>query len=215
MSLNMEFEILQSLVPELEAEGYEVFVHPNKPLIPKFLGDFEPDALALRPGKNLAIEVLKQSPRASKKLELITPLFRNQEDWELRIIWITSNNESKILQIQSLETVGQRINEITKLALTGHTEPSLLMAWATFEALARVALNGQFARPQTPGRIVEVLATEGYVTPTEAELLRKLADKRNRLIHGELNVKVSDEELSDFFEVLETMCVQVATPKLV
>lgn len=209
MSEDTEFEVLQRLVPELEAEGYDVYVHPNKPLIPKFLGHFSPDALALRPGKNLAIEVLKQSPSASRKLEQITALFRDQPDWELRVVWITPSSESKSLQIQNPDTLRQRIAEIRQLASSGHTEPAVLLAWATFEALARAVSTRQFARPQTPGRVVQVLASEGYLTPTEADLLRALADKRNRLIHGELHVQASEQELSNFSAILDAMLHQV------
>ncbi|MGE0584935.1 MAG: HepT-like ribonuclease domain-containing protein [Flavobacteriaceae bacterium] len=209
MSEDTEFEVLQRLVPELEAEGYDVYVHPNRPLIPDFFGNFSPDALALRPGKNLAIEVRKQSRDASRKLKHIAALFKDQPDWELRIVWIVPSNNSESLQIQNSETVRRRITEIRELASTGHTEPAVLLAWATFEALARAISTQQFARPQTPGRIVQILASEGYITPTEADLLRVLVEKRNRLIHGDLNVEASDQELTNFSAILETMLQQI------
>ena len=63
----------------------------------------------------------------------------------------------------------------------------------------------QFERPQTPGRLVEVLATEGFLTPTEADRLRQLVDKRNRLVHGELQIRATKAELDAFTRTLENL----------
>ena len=61
------------------------------------------------------------------------------------------------------------LSEVKQIAAEGHIEPAMLMAWATFEALARALLTKQFGRPQTPGRLVQTLAAEGYLTPSEAD----------------------------------------------
>jgi hypothetical protein len=50
-ALAAESEILRSVLPELEAEGYEVYPHPNPPIVPAFLGAHTPDAIALGPDK--------------------------------------------------------------------------------------------------------------------------------------------------------------------
>lgn len=211
MSEATEFEVLQRLVPDLEAEGYDVYIHPNKPLLPQFLRDSSPDAIAIRSDKNLAIEVLSKSPTASSKLERLTALFQNQPNWELRVIWITPSSQRVNLEVQNVTAIQERIDEIRQLASSGHSEPALLMAWATFEALARAMLEKQFVRPQSPGRIIQVLASEGLVTPTEADFLRNLAEKRNRLIHGDLNINVVKDELDSFSGVLGAMLHEVTS----
>lgn len=208
MSQAIEVETLQRLVPELQAEGYEVYVHPNKPLIPEFLGNFPPDAIALRGDKNLVVEVMRQSPQASQKLERLTALLKGREDWELRVVWIEPKAQTS-LPIQGINEVSSRLSEIKELAAGGHIEPAMLLSWATFEALARAILIKDFERPQTPARLVQVLASAGYLTPTEADKFRALAEKRNRLIHGGLDVRVSERELRDFISVLEAMQEQL------
>jgi uncharacterized protein YutE (UPF0331/DUF86 family) len=209
MSETVELDVLQDLVPELEADGFDVYIHPNKPLIPGFLGDFRPDALAIRADKSLVVEVLRRSPHASKRLERITALLQGQKKWELRVVWIDPTSDQETLQVQDIAAMQARILEIKQIAASGHIEPAMLMAWATFEALARAVLTKQFGRPQTPDRLIQILAGEGYLTPTEADGLRALAEKRNKLIHGELQVRVSAKELQDFASVLETMLQQV------
>jgi hypothetical protein len=43
-----EATLLESVLPDLEAEGFEVFANPSPPLLPPFMRDHSPDAIALR-----------------------------------------------------------------------------------------------------------------------------------------------------------------------
>lgn len=88
------------------------------------------------------------------------------------------------------------------LAVSGSSPDVLLRGWATFEALARYLNPEDFGKPQSPGRLVEKLAFEGYVTPSEADVLRSLATIRNSFIHGDLNQSVSYTELETFIRIL-------------
>lgn len=204
-----EFDVLQQLVPELEAEGYEVYLHPNRPLLPGFLQDFMPDAIARRSDKNIAIEVIHMSSAGKKKMEKVAGLFKEHDDWEFRVIWITPTGPVSTLQSQTLSLIRNRITEIRELVDSRHVGPAFLLAWATLEAIGRVLVPGQFQRPQTPKRLVQVLASEGYLTPTEADNMRLLADKRNRLIHGELKTRISQSEVNRFADILSMMVKMV------
>ena len=214
MSTQTEAEVLQQLLPDLEAQGYEVYLHPNRRLLPPFLSGYIPDVVALRADRNLAIEVARQSTDASKKLEHITARFEGQPKWEFRIVWLEPNSSQLDLEIQSMETISRRIADVQELLDQGSLESSLLLAWAIFEALGRALLPDRFQRPQTPGRLIEILAKEGCVTPSEADLLRALADKRNKLIHGEFQTHTSKAELRKFTETLEALLAEVSKPTL-
>jgi hypothetical protein len=210
MSESTEADVLQSLLPRLEEEGYAVYLHPNRRLVPPFLKDYAPDAIALRADKNLAIEVvLRQTRTNEERIQRIARLFEGQDKWELRVYWGSPTEPQNPLQVQTPEAIKGRIAELRDLAEKGHLEPALLLAWATFEALARATLAHEFERPQSPGRIVEILAREGHVTPTEADHLRQLSDKRNKLVHGELQVRVSKNEILVFAGVLDTLVGQL------
>ncbi len=200
-----KFDLLQVLLPELQAEGYEVYLHPNRSLLPAFFRSFMPDVIARRSDKNLAVKVIRESPESKKKAEKIASLFKGQDDWKLRVVWVTPAAPVRKVQTQTLATIRKRIRDIKALANTGHFGPALLLAWATLEAIGRVLASKQFQRPQTPGRLVQVLATEGYLTPTEADNLRLLADKRNKLIHGELQTRITKSEVNRFVDVLSMM----------
>ncbi len=164
-----------------------------------------PDVIARRSDKNLAVKVIRESSESKKKAEKIASLFKGQDDWELRVVWVTPAAPVRKVQTQTLATIRKRIRDIKVLVNAGHSGPALLLAWATLEAIGRVLASKQFQRPQTPGRLVQVLATEGYLTPTEADNLRLLADKRNKLIHGELQTRITKSEVNRFVDVLSMM----------
>ena len=152
-----EFDLLQELVPELQAEGYEVYLQPSRPLLPAFLEGFRPDIIARRGDKNLVVEVIRKSPESKKRVKKIAGLFKGQDNWELRVVWATPVAPVRKIQTQTLSTIQKQIRDIKALANTGHFGPALLLAWATLEAIGRVLVSKQFQRPQTPGRLVQVL----------------------------------------------------------
>jgi uncharacterized protein YutE (UPF0331/DUF86 family) len=200
-----EAAVLENIVPELEAEGFEVYAHPSARLLPPFLQAYSPDAIARREDKNLAIEVLRKGSSSEKKLDKLRELLFGRRDWELRVYWISPTNTPEAISVASRKDIEQAIDTIEGLTDKKLFAPALLMAWATLEALGRASLPEKFARPQTPRRLVEVLAAEGFVTPSEADLLRQLVDVRNRLIHGGLRVKIASKDIKSFAAVLKTL----------
>jgi len=51
-------QLIEQLIPRLEAEGYTVYLHPLPEFLPTFMKDYIPDAIALGP------------PNGSKKIWL-------------------------------------------------------------------------------------------------------------------------------------------------
>ena len=201
-----EATLLESVLPELEAEGFEVFANPSPPLLPPFMRDHSPDAIALRKDKKLAIEVLHEGAPSNRRLDRLRELFALHKDWELRVYWISPSSTTREIAAASRNVIEQSIKAVEDLVADGRTAPALLMAWATLEAIGRAVLPDKLQRPQPPGRLTEVLAAEGYVTPTEADHLRRLAENRSHLIHGGLETSVHEADLQRFVDVLKTLC---------
>jgi uncharacterized protein YutE (UPF0331/DUF86 family) len=201
-----EAALLDSVLPDLEAEGFEVFAHPSPPLLPAFMRDHSPDAIALREDKKLAIEVLHEGAPSHRRLDRLRELLSQRKDWELRVYWISPTNIRKAIEGVSRDIIEQSIKAAEELTADGRTRPALLMAWATFEAIGRAILPDKLQRPQPPGRLAEVLAADGYITPTEADHLRRLAESRNHVAHGGLETSVSEADLQRFVDVLKTLC---------
>jgi uncharacterized protein YutE (UPF0331/DUF86 family) len=198
-------QILDSIVPKLEAEGYSVYLQPTQQLLPTFMGDYVPDAIALGQPRNVAIEIALEGATSESKLTRLRGLFDDAKDWELRVFYVRPATAIDSVEAASKDAIKESLASIERLRSNGQTQPALLMAWATLEAIGRALLPRKFRRPQTPGRLIEVLATDGFVTPSEADVLRRLANGRNGLIHGNLAVSADPMDLEMFVSVLHTL----------
>jgi uncharacterized protein YutE (UPF0331/DUF86 family) len=200
-----EMELLRAVVPELEAEGYEVFLQPSGRFLPAFLQEIRPDAIALSEKKNLAIEIARDTSEARQHLQQLSSQIKGQPKWELRVFWVSPATSRATLAVQPTAELKERINEARKLLAEWHVGSALLIGWATFEAICRALMPESFELPQTPRRLVEVISSEGYVTPDEADRLRFLAQLRNGFIHGNLDLPMDKEEVAFFIELLSRL----------
>ena len=200
-----EAAVMEKLVPELEADGFQVFPHPDKLLVPPFLGPYSPDVIALREDRKLAIEIADRKGIAEQRVEELARLFRDRPDWEFRIIWINSLPVEPVLEPQTMSDIESTVTEVEDLIGASHHRAAFLLSWAVLEAFGRAVLEEKFKRPQTPGRLIEVMAQEGVVTPDEADSLRRLSNLRNKLVHGELDARVTESETRRMAELLKSL----------
>ena len=197
-----EAQLLEDVASNLRAEGYDVFIRPHQGILPAILAGATPDAIAFGKPKNLAILVV-DAASARVRVEQLTSRLKASREWDLRVYSIKPSEGEKAIASASARAIAATLTTVKELHSQGLTGPALLMAWATFESLARNREPSLFARPQTPGRLIEIFASEGRVTPTEADTLRRLATVRNRLVHGDLELPVDGADLQKFIEVLE------------
>ena len=202
---DQERQVLQRLIPQLQEDGYIVFVEPNRQLLPEFMAGYTPDAVALRDDKNLAIEIVLEGPSSRSKERQLKNRFEGRKDWELRLYYVRPADLRDSLPEMTAETIDSSISSMEGLISSGQWPAAILIGWATFEALARALSPGKLMRPQAPARLIEVFAADGIVTPSEADLLRKLANSRNRLIHGTLDENIDSDELRQFVAILKAM----------
>jgi uncharacterized protein YutE (UPF0331/DUF86 family) len=209
-----EAEVMESLLPKYQAEGFDVYVNPSPSILPPFMQAYRPDAIALKKDKKIAIEVVGSNARSDHKIQTLQSLFADQSDWELRVFYASPVASSKSLEIVSTAAINESIQRVVDLKQAGHVLPALVMAWAALEAVGRALLPHQFQRPQTPARLVEVLGSEGYITPEEADKLRIASAVRNAVVHGQLDSTVDQKMLEKFVSVLKTL-VKLLPPQSV
>lgn len=197
--------LLVGILRDLEAADYEVHTEFLADHLPRFAGEYRPDAIALGKPKNLAIEVNLEGMSAKSVPDEIRRRFDEDSDWDLRVYYARPKRAAEPMEPVPLSSIDASIREVEELSGKGLEQLALLRAWATLEALGRKLLPGKFERAQTPGRLVEVLAFEGNLTPTEADLARNLLTDRNRFIHGSLDVEVDPSDLARFAETLKEL----------
>lgn len=204
-----EAAILDRVREELVSEGYEVVLQPNALLGPPFLHGMRPDALAFRADKNLVVEVATQSPATDKRLRELQSRLEGQPGWELHLIWASPGDKSRPLRTPSVDTIKEAVGEIEQLDSRRHYKAALLLGWAALEALGRFLIPNALARPQTPARLIEFIATSGKLSPNEADEMRELIAKRNRLIHGELQTTIAKKDVASLLRALRALLREV------
>jgi uncharacterized protein YutE (UPF0331/DUF86 family) len=201
-----EDAVLEKSVARWSEQGYRVLRHPMRDEVPEFLRPYEPDALALDKQPQLVIEVVRDDTLSVEKIRRIQQLMKDQAKWRLELVYDRSRLPSGIVGVPVRE-VRDAVSEVRKLVDADDQRAALLMAWATLEAVTRVLEPAAVERPQTPGRVVEVLTSLGYLDQSEAERLRTLASARNALVHGQLDVAPDPGEVRGFVRVLERLAV--------
>jgi uncharacterized protein YutE (UPF0331/DUF86 family) len=203
-----ETNFMQDLIPQLRAEGYEVYLQPSVPVVPEFLANLRPDAIAIGKGKKIIIELVTSEGASRSKTEALANVIKKHPEWELRVLVVTSASGTDEPRVQSPDEIQFSLKEIRELETSGHVSVALLLAWGTFEAISRRLMSSSFSRPQTPGRLVQSMAQEGYITPSEADRLRGLAQKRNAFVHGNLDLRIDAAEVTAFRQILERLAAE-------
>jgi len=149
--------------------------------------------------------MIVEGPPSKAQEDRVRHRFERRKDWELRLYYVRPAGGKDRLPAMADKTIDSSIASVESLIADGQSSAAVLIAWATFEALGRTLSPEKFSQPQTAARLVEVLAGEGIVTPSEADLLRRLGNVRNRVIHGSLNERIDPADVESFVNVLKTL----------
>ncbi len=203
-TIESEHPLLDEALANLKAEGYDVYRRPPPSMLPPFMTGYRPDAIAVGREKKLAIDMIVEGVDVPGK-RTAKERFAGHDGWEHRVIYVRPDSAGRDVPEASQVAIERSLDTIDELAGHGLTSAALLIGWATLEALGRRLCPEQFRRPQTPGRLVEVLAAEGQLSPDEADRVRPLVETRNRLIHGDLDVEVTRDSVAQFAGILRTL----------
>ena len=203
-----EREALDEFERRLAGQGYTLTREPGRPDLPAFLGNFRPDAIATGKEPQLLIEVITRrgSGRVeATKVEQLRSLLRGHPDWRLEVVYAAQDAPPP--NIVSIEAIERRFAEVRRLAATDRPA-ALIMAWSILEAAARALVPDRTDRSLTPGSIVELLTSLGYMTQPQADKLHDAARARNLIVHGDVTLDIDPVELHDVMEVVEDVIRQ-------
>ena len=198
-------DLLEPMLARYKAEGFDVFVRPSAVVLPPFMQDYRPDAVAIRPDKKIAFMVTRSEDPAAAKIKRLRELLSDQPDWELVVLYVSPNSSAARIPIAARGAIQKAAVEVGELKSAGQAVAALVMGWATLEAIARVLLPDRLARSQPPERLIEVLASEGYIVPNQADLLRATASARNAAAHGQIDVIVEPKQLETLVSTLRAL----------
>jgi hypothetical protein len=193
-----ELSVLHNLQHSYEARGFKFHISPPPELIPSFLAGHRPDAIAVSPdGGGIIIEVKRHRAEASnRQLADLAKKVAGQKRWEFQVIYTNpTTEESDDIAKATVKQINAGLQEIQLLADSGHYAPALIFGWAVLESLARFARGLGSSRGHSPVQVVQALAEEGYLANDDAQRLREMARVRSSLVHGDLSVTVSAEQV--------------------
>lgn len=212
-SADSEIQLLAALKAQYLAEGFKVEIQPRPGHLPAFLGTYVPDAIATKPGVNVAIEVRqRRTPATDMRLKEIQQLFEGHPDWQFVVAYAGDDpNKTLAIAASTVSEIRERLNDVRALQAKDELRSAFILGWSLLEATLRSIENSSSARPRTPGTVIQTLTMLGYVDPEVESQVRPLVMLRNRLVHGDLTVEPSAADVKLILDVVEKALSEVTT----
>ena len=211
-----QWDTLERLREDFEAKGYQFFVEPGRDQRPEFLGDYLPDALAFGQNDKVIIEVKPHGSRGVKiPLAQLAQKVPPGSGWRYLLVY-AGQDPSEVIDLPRprQSQIDQATIEARKLEESGYTRAAMLESWSILEALARRLYPEDIRislRPLSPLQVVERLAMDGEIDAEQAKRLRKLSSLRNSAAHGELDVRISADDLQFLLDMIQNISSHVGT----
>jgi len=207
-SRTTQAELLDATVRKLTEQGYDVIVEPGASLLPPSLQKWRPDAVAIGREPRLVVEIASESQAAAARIAELQAALRSEPGWKLQLVLDRASGSPAVppASVAQIDAVLDSALSIVESDARG----AMLLGWAAFEALGRSRRPDDFARPQSPGRLIERLASHGEILPSDAQFLREMATHRNRFIHGDLVDTVAKADVVRFIEFLISLSLEPA-----
>lgn len=192
-----EREFLEGLRSRYEADGFTFTMEPDRSKLPAFMGSYAPDALAQKPGRNIAIEIKSRQSQATQyRLQDIRRLFEGHPDWQFSVFFPGSGPlEWATIRKASPATIRERIDEVLELIEQDHLRPAFVMAWSLLEAALQSVVENEHSLPRSPGTVVQTLAMNGYIGADTERRIRDLIVFRNQIVHGDVMTEPTAEDV--------------------
>lgn len=200
-----ELDLLASLRRQYEAKGFSFEIQPDRQRLPDFLGSYVPDAIARKADENVAIEVRKSRSQASEfSLQQIRSRFDGHPDWTFAVAY-AAEDPLKTLKVKpaAVSAIRRQLNDVRMLMTQGHTRAAFLLAWSLLEATLLNVEGEQEARPRTPASVLQGLAMLGRIEPETERRLRSAILLRNAVVHGDLTVEPTRQDVETLAQVIE------------
>lgn len=102
-------DVLEHHGAQLTAEGYKVYLYPEREVLPPFLKHCQPSAIALRNDRNLVIAVKRKTDaQAKEEIAQLEKALEGQKNWELRAHVLNLAHRDTIYVVPDSATIGER-----------------------------------------------------------------------------------------------------------
>jgi uncharacterized protein YutE (UPF0331/DUF86 family) len=201
-----EAQLIDSLRSHYEAKGFTFKVSPSSLELPDFFDSYAPDALARRPGLNIAIHVLRRpSLGAQQSVQDIRRLFEKHPDWQLQVVYAGADPlDSVLIPRAQPDEIRKATDEVAALTAEGRHRAAFVMAWSLLEAALLHSLSDEASgKARTASSVVQALAMNGYIDLETERRVRSLVALRNRVVHGDLSAEPTAADVQLVLSAIE------------
>jgi uncharacterized protein YutE (UPF0331/DUF86 family) len=194
---------LDKMEPIWSAQGYRVVREPGIADLPNFLGKYRPDALAVGKQPGLVVEVINPlNPSNKTKIKQLQSLLAGRSDWALEVLYLASDQIPITLTPNSeIRRTLDKVEKLTKI----DPRAGLMLAWASLEAIGRTLSPVSAAKTISARSLIDLLVSEGHISQHDGEALRKFADMRNKLTHGQLQLMPTLDDVRELVTLAKSI----------
>ena len=212
----LELDVLERLRKQYESRGYKFLTEPDRADIPKFLEGYIPDAIAIGTDEKVIIEVksTEQSASQSAAVRFLASEVPKHKGWRFDLVVTDTSTKAGDLSLEpDVHQLRAELEKVTASAESGDHKVALVLAWALLEAVTRrLILNNRIGEPKRylPRTIIETLVSEGFAEDEVGDRLQKIADMRNRLVHGFTRLEVEKKDVDFFIQFIRTLMAEIS-----
>lgn len=206
-----EADVLRALRSRYERDGYTFVIHPTSELVPEFLGNYRPDALALSEQGSVVIEVkARRGSETDMRLSQVASRVSQHPNWKFEVYY-AGDFLRPIYERPRKAALRQLVQQFADLQKASFPTAAFIVGWAALEAFARALYTGDDngVRPMIPSEIIEALAQSGYISSASARRLRNTIKTRNAAVHGVPEVAVEPEDMLVLQETLQSLAAKL------
>ncbi len=187
--------------PRWVARGYTVVRSPRPEQLPGFLGDHQPDAIAIGKEPGLIIEVVGTRSRADQgRAQRLHGVLKNRNDWRLEILYAPA--AGPLLRSVTAHEIRQTADRLRNPA-DADQRGSLLVGWAALEATTRILEPDQASEALSSGSLVELLVGMGYLEQGKLADLWRLGEMRDAIVHGQIDLEPGPEDIRRLLDLVD------------
>jgi len=187
--------IVEELARKYQGLGYQVLREPAEGID---IGgkSYRPDLIAKRGPETIVAEVKVVSrPEDNARWSQVADAINARPGWRFVLV-LGAKERFEEYEIPAIKQIREYANEARRL-LEISPAAAMLLAWASFEASARLALfrSGYPRERSAPSSLVSAAAQMGLLSPEEEAQLQRLVARRNRIAHGEFSAHVDSDDI--------------------
>ena len=181
---------VKQVAKKYREQGYNVIIEPLPQQLPTFLGELQPDLIAMKEGDQVVIEVkAKEALRASDLVRHIADAVRKQKGWRFELVLLpsaASAQSTKGWELLGFQEIEQYVKEARHAASLSQFIPAFIFIWIAIEATLRRIAQKSDVSPAllSPKALLKELVFNGGISRLQYRTIEGIANLRTHVVHG-------------------------------